>query len=422
MPTNRYVSKTGSNVAPYLTWETAATTIQVALNVALADDTVWVWDGTYFENITIGRYVTLRSRTGIPTDVVIDGGHTNRVATMTDITSWVIGITIANGKVTSGGEPNAGAGTRYGTLSNCIISGNISIGTYLGAGCYGGVLYNCLLIGNYNSSNAGGGAYSAILYNCTIVKNSATSYGGVHECNIYNCISYLNTPNADRGPTPTCSCGPGYTGAGNINATTNPPQFVGDTDYHLQQTSPCIDAGTLYSWMTDPADPRSKDLDGNPRLHNDVADMGAYENQFSDFSSSSSSSSLSSSSSSFSSVSSSSLSSSSFSSMSFSSLSSVSSSSSEHHLDPPYDLVFVANVFERKITISWKWDNPGHLIAEPTGFTIGRRIGTNPWEELSCSIPPEDRSYEDVLSEENAALVFAYGNPLSYRIRAFLVD
>jgi hypothetical protein len=49
MAINRYVSKTGSNVAPYLTWETASTglnAIQNALNVALADDTVWVWDGT----------------------------------------------------------------------------------------------------------------------------------------------------------------------------------------------------------------------------------------------------------------------------------------------------------------------------------------------------------------------------------------
>jgi len=139
-------------------------------------------------------------------------------------------------------------------------------------------------------------------------------------------------------------------------------------------------------------------------------------------SSSSSSSSPSSSSSISSSSSSSPSSSSSFSSSNLSSVNSSSSSSTEHHLNPPHDLSFVADPINRKITISWEWDNGSHPITTPTGFAIERKIGMGSWELLSYSIPPADRSYEDILSDANAALVFAYGNQLSYRIKAYFVE
>ena len=429
MAINRYVSKTGSNISPYLTWETAAATIQDALDVALSDDTVWVGNGTYFEAVDVRGYITLRSGTGIPTDVVIDGELVERtvsVVQMASATCWLIGVTVANGKRTGTGSGFAGGGVSNGTVSNCIISGNTNTANE-GGGAGNCTLYNCLLIGNTNTGGSrGGGAGYCTLYNCTIVKNTASTNGGVYGCTLYNCISYLNS-SIDINNTFYYSCGIGYIVNNCINATTSPPLFINNTDYHLQEISPCIDTGLNYDWMTDPNDFRSKDLDGNPRSHNNVVDMGIYENQFSDFSSSSSSSSLSSSSISSSSISSSSISSSSISSSSISSISSssyssISSSSTEHHLNPPYNLTFIADAFTRKIIISWEWDNPGHVITEPTGFTIDRKIGANSWESLSSSIAPEDRSYEDILSEENAALVFVYDNLLSYRIRAFVLD
>jgi hypothetical protein len=74
----------------------------------------------------------------------------------------------------------------------------------------------------------------------------------------------------------TCTV-PGVPGAGNI---TNDPQFVdaANSNFHLQATSPCINAGTNQSWMTGAAD-----LDGNPRIFGIAGcgrvDMGAYEYQ-----------------------------------------------------------------------------------------------------------------------------------------------
>jgi len=59
----------------------------------------------------------------------------------------------------------------------------------------------------------------------------------------------------------------GWTGEGNINAN---PLFA-DTDGRLSPGSPCIDAGdnsAVTSWT---------DLDGNPRIVNDIVDMGAFE-------------------------------------------------------------------------------------------------------------------------------------------------
>ncbi len=51
--TVRYVSKTGSSTPPYITWETAADSIQECINVSVFGDTIYVANGVYEEQIVM---------------------------------------------------------------------------------------------------------------------------------------------------------------------------------------------------------------------------------------------------------------------------------------------------------------------------------------------------------------------------------
>ena len=51
--TVRFVSKTGSSTPPYLTWETAADSIQKCINVCVFGDTIYVANGVYEEQVVM---------------------------------------------------------------------------------------------------------------------------------------------------------------------------------------------------------------------------------------------------------------------------------------------------------------------------------------------------------------------------------
>jgi len=330
MATPYYVSKAGNDSWDGLSWVTAKLTIQAGINLATSGDTVWVRDGTYVENITVGAGIIVRSETGLPADVAIDGGGVGRVATMADTSSWLIGFTVTNGSVAG-----SGGGINYGSALNCILTNNAA--TSYGGGAYECHLINCVLSentagiygggisGNSTTSNSclftdhtslfafGFGA----MYNCTITRNSGGMQGGT----INNCIFWGNSGGCNTNIN--YSCGEGFTGVYNIASD---PLFVSSTDFRLQPSSPCINIGNnAYVTAGD------KDLDSNERIWptDGIVDMGAYEYGSEPGPQSTSSSSISSSSlSSLSSSSLSSLSSSSQSSLSSSSLSSLSSPSS----------------------------------------------------------------------------------------------
>jgi len=57
--TVRYVSHSGSNTPPYLTWETAADSIMFAINISVFGDTIYVANGIYEEQVTMISGLTL---------------------------------------------------------------------------------------------------------------------------------------------------------------------------------------------------------------------------------------------------------------------------------------------------------------------------------------------------------------------------
>jgi len=151
------------------------------------------------------------------------------------------------------------------TITNCIITGNEALGE---SNAYGGGIY-CT-------------SYSTIT-NCTITGNRAYrprhdlgGVGGGIYCDtssstVLNTILWNDNPDEiDGSITVTYSdVKGGWPGEGNIDAD---PLFVDPSsdNYHLQASSPCIDAGTYSGAPPD-------DLDGNPR--DEFPDMGAYEYQ-----------------------------------------------------------------------------------------------------------------------------------------------
>jgi hypothetical protein len=313
---------------PYTNWATAAHSITNAIDFAAPLDQIVVTNGTYADMLNIDKPVILLSVNG-PQVTVINGGP----VTLVDRSS-LSGFTVSNGWggpslpygpgvsclttnafVTNcvisghqswggfGGGANGctlvncalidnmatnGGGAYASTLINCVVSNNAGGGvswctvfntliisnTAWGDGADSSTLYNCILIGNGNPASAYNvGAFGSTLYNCTLSGNALAAAA---SSKLYNCIAYYSTGTGGANYDPTCTFNYCCTtpmptnGVGNI---TNAPLFVSpDTlDFHLQATSPCIDAGNNTYALT------STDFDGNPRIFNDAIDMGAYE-------------------------------------------------------------------------------------------------------------------------------------------------
>lgn len=196
--------------------------------------------------------------------------------------------------ITSNTCDNAGAGVCTGLeIQNCVIAGNRSGsdggGMYgssaiscvvrdnsagdSGGGCSASSVFNCLIVNN-RSELDGGGLYEGAASSCTVVGNFAGGEGaGTQETGLYNSIIYYNHGlNANFGTTAFC-CAPELTSGlnGNISVT---PLFVDNTNnFRLATGSPCIDVG-LNGYASQPTD-----LDGNARIVNLRADIGAYEYQ-----------------------------------------------------------------------------------------------------------------------------------------------
>lgn len=181
----------------------------------------------------------------------------------------------------SGNTGSYGSGLHLykgGLVENCRVYNNI--GAAYGSAIwlsYGGTVRSSLIYANTNASYAGGGAYmdhGGIIENSTLWNNvGSTIYDGVY-CSgggeVRNSI--VQQINTNGSAVITYSCIPTVvSGTGNIS---NAPQFVNAAtrDYHLTNSSPCINAGINQGWMT-----TASDIDGNARILGSAVDMGAYE-------------------------------------------------------------------------------------------------------------------------------------------------
>lgn len=169
-------------------------------------------------------------------------------------------------------------------ITSCTISGNTASLDGGGISCFNRsspIITNCTINANTASAD-GGGIYCSLssslsIINCTITENTANDNGGGIGCSdssptITNCILwndfsdeiyvYSGSPNVRYSDIQG-----GYQGEGNIDAD---PLFIGSGDYHLTESSPCIDVGTSEGAPDD-------DIDGEPRPQGGGYDMGSDE-------------------------------------------------------------------------------------------------------------------------------------------------
>jgi hypothetical protein len=161
-----------------------------------------------------------------------------------------------------------------GTIEENIISGNSAQGGPAhGGGLFWcqGAIQNNMIYGNWANGYGGGLCYcNGFIQNNTIWQNSAASYGGgLDDCSgtVRNCIVWQNT--APSGSQlyfciPSYSCIQDWTGGGTGNISSD-PQLANPAngDFHLEPTSPCIDAGCYVPDLTE-------DFEGDSRPYDAV--------------------------------------------------------------------------------------------------------------------------------------------------------
>jgi len=281
--------------------------IQDAINSASYLDTVQVAAGTYIEQISLKTGVRLIGDGAFSTIIDANSVDTTVKSGFCDPNTRLTGFTITGGDARDGGG-------MYNVYSDVIITNCAFIDNRarFGGGAMRNMysdpnILNCIFIGN-SAADRGGAIHNRsdsrpTITNCTFTQNSANIGGAMRNWDsapkISNCIFWQNTAptdpeisNLECSPVISHSdiagCGSsaewytsfGTDAGGNLDTD---PLFVdpngpdgiagtGDENLRLANGSPCIDAGDNNAIIANPLD-----NDGNPRISNDVVDMGAYE-------------------------------------------------------------------------------------------------------------------------------------------------
>ena len=269
---------------------------------------------TYYSGLTIsnctfkdndavyGGAISAQESTAIISDCIfknnsasINGGAIDNVSS---------GLKIKNVVLTDNVAGNGGAIAFHSATTpfvhNAVFAGNTS--TAWGGAVYNNIsspeFVNCLFYGNTAPTGAALANYldaAPVLINTTIAGNNGGFAGAMYnatnvEVTLTNCIVYGNNSGILNDATSAYSHfyslvqDDASMDFGNLNGYTTDPLFVNapsyftapfssGADYHLQNSSPCINvgdnsgipAGMLY------------DLAGNDRITESVVDMGPYE-------------------------------------------------------------------------------------------------------------------------------------------------
>jgi len=202
--------------------------------------------------------------------------------------TWTIhGVTFTDNHAVNSSHPygqGGGARVTNAMFFDCIFQNNFAARN--GGGLYGNAsVFNSLFIGNY-AELWGGGAFldsGNSVVNCVFHENTADNGagGGINGyVSVANTIFSDNTSSTGGADIQGASVSYSRTTQGSLAGTDgnidDDPLFVDAAggNFRLQETSPCINAGTLNP----PGGLPSTDMEGNPRpAEGTMPDMGAYE-------------------------------------------------------------------------------------------------------------------------------------------------
>lgn len=177
-------------------------TIQEAVNTASSEDTIYVYNGTYFEHIVVNKTVSLIGEDKYNT--IVDGGSTGNVINVTAKNVNINGFTIQNSgtnSVESGihlSSHTSGNNISCNILSNNLYgirlynsSNNILTGNRVSNNGYGIYLYSSsynILNCNIATANAQGIWVKWASHNNVLVANNVSnnSYNGIWICSSNN--------------------------------------------------------------------------------------------------------------------------------------------------------------------------------------------------------------------------------------------
>lgn len=253
-----------------------------ASGVALTDCTV---TDNVASNSTWGNGCGGGFAEGALTNCLVASNHARGGVTVNAGTGTGGGVYGSSTRVVSCVVSNNTSDSRGGGMHLCIGYNNLVIDNRAGSnggGVCGGSQYNSLIFRNFTTGPGGGAGYQTALYNCTVLENVAATRGGVETCWLVNTVTWGNVGTADMVTTATNSCGLACTAdKGPGNSTSDPRIATSGPDSFLPAPgSPCRNSGLALTWMTDPADIRSRDRNGSRRVIGSSVDMGAFETLF----------------------------------------------------------------------------------------------------------------------------------------------
>lgn len=297
-----FVSLTGSNLWPYASWGSAATSIQDAVDTAVSGDTVLVGDGRYMLLSAVvidGKSITLKSANGA-TAVTIDGQYpalSQRCILVQNVTNAILmGFTIANGCIVTSGYGGGVSFSGGGRIQNCVFTNNHAATGSLGGGgllAVGGcAVVDCSFLSNY-ASGGGGGAWvesPSSVERCVFVGNSSSAGnggalyitgGGASGPLVRNCLLYSNHSAYNGGgvygqgvlENCTIATNSSDTAGGGVEGNWNLSTYNCIIFFNTAPTSPNYSAsGYFYSCCTTPQVPDSRGT-GNFKLNPGFANI-----------------------------------------------------------------------------------------------------------------------------------------------------